>query len=323
MALTVVVRSGDHPTPLKISLDAPRIVIGRGDGCEIRLPDPSVSHRHASIRQRGSDYVVVDEGSTNGTFVGPVRLSPQAPRVIKSGELLRIGRIWLELTIETVPATDDAPLATREIALQLVSSALAAQGEAAAVKVIVKTGPDAGRELVLAETGRAYLIGRGPGLDLTLNDGDASRRHIEIGRRGPHLWVKDLGSKNGARLDNHLLPANKETIWPRGKLVTLGATELAFDDPVAEALIELEASSDEKMRDADNVDPPTALPESAAPATAGHGSAAPIARVPRATRNQAASGSRTFRTADLVIALLALVVLAASLVGIIWLSRMK
>ena len=75
MALTVVVRSGDHPTPLKISLDAPRIVIGRGDGCEIRLPDPSVSHRHASIRQRGSDYVVVDEGSTNGTFVGPVRLS--------------------------------------------------------------------------------------------------------------------------------------------------------------------------------------------------------------------------------------------------------
>src|SRR4051812_37457510 len=151
MALTVVVRSGDHPTPLKISLDAPRIVIGRGDGCEIRLPDPSVSHRHASLRQRGSDYVVVDEGSTNGTFVGPVRLSPQAPRVVRSGELVRIGRIWLELTVEPVPATDDAQLATREIALSLVSSALAAQGEAAAVKVIVEAGPDAGKELALAE----------------------------------------------------------------------------------------------------------------------------------------------------------------------------
>ena len=322
MALTVVVRSGDHPTPLKISLDAPRIVIGRGDGCEIRLPDPSVSHRHASIRQRGSDYVVVDEGSTNGTFVGPVRLSPQAPRVIKSGELLRIGRIWLELTIETVPATDDAPLATREIALQLVSSALAAQGEAAAVKVIVKTGPDAGHELVLAETGRAYVIGRGPGLDLTLSDTDASRRHVEVGRRGPHLWVKDLGSKNGALLDGHPLPANKETIWPRGKLVTLGATELTFDDPVAEALIELEASSDEKMRDVDNVDPPTAVPESHTPDAAARGTAAPIARVPQAAR-QPVSGSRTFRTADLVIACLALLVLAASVIGIFWLSRMK
>jgi pSer/pThr/pTyr-binding forkhead associated (FHA) protein len=323
MALTVVVRSGDHPTPLKISHDAPRIVIGRGDGCEIRLPDPSVSHRHASIRQRGSDYVVVDEGSTNGTFVGPVRLSPQAPRVIRSGELLRIGRIWLELTIETVPATDDAPLATREIALALVSSALAAQGEAAAVKVIVTAGPDAGQELILAEAGRAYVIGRGQNLDLTLSDADASRRHVEVSRRGPHLWVKDLGSKNGALLDGNTLPANKETIWPRGKLVSLGVTELSFEDPVAEALVELEASSDEKMRDTDNVDPPAGTAKSGTPSPAPEpGSAAPIARVPEA-KSIASRNDRGFRTADVVIALLALAVLAASLAGIFWLSRMK
>jgi pSer/pThr/pTyr-binding forkhead associated (FHA) protein len=323
MALTVVVRSGDHPTPLKISLDAPRIVIGRGEGCEIRLPDPSVSHRHASIRQRGSDYVVVDEGSTNGTFVGPVRLSPQAPRVVRSGELVRIGRIWLELTVESVPATDDAQLATREIALSLVSSALAAQGEAAAVKVIVKAGPDAGQELALAELGRAYLIGRGQGLDLTLTDTDASRRHIEVGRRGAGLWVKDLGSKNGALLDGKQLPPNKETLWPRGKLVSLGVTELGFDDPIAEALVEIEASGDEKMRDGDNIDPPTGVPASQAPPTTlGDGSAAPIARVPQA-KSPAARTERGFRTADVVIALLALLVLSASIAGLFWLSRMK
>ncbi len=323
MALTVVVRSGDHPSPLKISLDAPRIVIGRGEGCEIRLPDPSVSHRHASIRQRGSDYVVVDEGSTNGTFVGPVRLSPQAPRMVRSGELLRIGRIWLELTIEAVPTTEDAQLATREIALSLVSSALAAQGETAAVKVIVEQGPDAGRELVLGEAGRGYVIGRGQGLDLSLTDTDASRRHVEVGRRGALLWVKDLGSKNGALLDGNALRPNKETVWPRGKLVSVGKTELSFDDPVAEALIELEASSDEKMREADNVDPPTGVPLSHAPKMLSTGGgAAPIARVPQA-KSQLARTDRGFRTADLVIALLALAVLAASLAGLFWLSRMK
>ena len=321
MALTVVVRSGDHPTPLKLSLDAPRIVIGRGEGCEIRLPDPSVSHRHASIRQRGSDYVVVDEGSTNGTFVGPVRLSPQAPRVIKNGELLRIGRIWLELTVEAVPVTDDVQLATREIALQLVSSALAAQGEAAAVKVTVRHGPDAGRELLLSDAQRAYVVGRGQGLDLTLSDADASRRHVELGRRGGALWVKDLGSKNGATLDGVALAPNKETAWPRGKLVKLGETELGYEDPVAEALVEIEASSDEKMRDADSVDPPSGMPASRA-APLGAAAAAPIARVPRAlpTKEREARG---FRTADLVIVLLALAVLTASIVGIVWLSRMK
>src|SRR5262249_5035608 len=86
MALTIVIRSGDTRTRAQITFDAPRVVIGRGDGCEVRLPDPSVSHRHASIRQRGSEYVLIDEGSSNGTFVGPVRLSAQAPRVIRHQE---------------------------------------------------------------------------------------------------------------------------------------------------------------------------------------------------------------------------------------------
>lgn len=323
MALTVVVRSGDHPIPLKISLDAPRIVIGRGDGCEIRLPDPSVSHRHASIRQRGSDYVVVDEGSTNGTFVGPVRLSPQAPRMVRSGELVRVGRIWLELTIEPVPITDDAQLATREIALSLVSSSLAAQGEAAAVKLKVVEGPDAGRELALSEHGRSYVIGRGQGIDFVLTDADTSRRHVEVGRRGTALWVKDLGSKNGVELDGAPLKPNKETTWPRGKLVKLGATELAYDDPVAEALAEIEAGSDEKMRDGDSVDPPTGVPASSIPSSVTpEGGSAPIARVPQA-KPAPEKRDAGFRTADVVIAVLALVVIAASLIGLLWLSRMK
>ena len=198
-----------------------------------------------------------------------------------------------------------------------------AQGEAAAVKVIVKAGPDAGQELLLPELGRAYVIGRGQGLDLTLTDADSSRRHVEVGRRGVHLWVKDLGSKNGALLDSAPLVANKETIWPRGKLVSLGKTELSFDDPVAEALVEIEASSDEKMRDADNIDPPTDSPGGPAPVVApAPGSAAPIARVPQA-KSSPARTERGFRTADVVIALLALAVLAASVAGLFWLSRMK
>lgn len=323
MALTVVVRSGDHHIPLKISLDAPRIVIGRAEGCEIRLPDPSVSHRHASIRQRGGDYVVVDEGSTNGTFVGPVRLSPQAPRMLRSGELLRVGRIWLEVTIEGVPPTDDAQLATREIALALVSSALAAQGEASAVKLVVTQGPDAGQELALAEAGRAYVIGRGQGLDLRLCDADASRRHVEVYRRGAQLWVKDLGSKNGARLDGAPLTANKETLWPTGKLLSLGSTTLSYDDPVAAALIEIEASGDEKMRDADAIDPPKSAAEGTGPAPAlSPGGTAPIARIPRPQRAPARAG-RGFQTPDVVIALLAIAVLIASLLGIFWVTRMR
>jgi pSer/pThr/pTyr-binding forkhead associated (FHA) protein len=65
MALTVTVLSGKNKASeaLRLTFDAPRIVIGRSDGCEVRLPDPSVSARHASIRSRGSEYLLVDENS--------------------------------------------------------------------------------------------------------------------------------------------------------------------------------------------------------------------------------------------------------------------
>ena len=47
------------------------------------------------LRQRGPDYVVVDEGSANGTFVGATRLNRQTPHSLSDGELLRFGRVWV------------------------------------------------------------------------------------------------------------------------------------------------------------------------------------------------------------------------------------
>jgi len=232
MALTVVVRSGDLKSQATITFDAPRIVIGRGEGCEIRLPDPSVSHRHASIRQRGTDYVVIDEGSSNGTFVGPVRLSPQAPRVVRSGDLIRVGRIWLELTVAQVLPTQNPGLITKEIALALVASSLSAEGELSAPRLFVTAGPDAGKELALAEFDRPYALGRAQNAELSLADLDASRRHVEIIRRGTQIFVRDLGSKNGATLSGVRLEAKRDTVWPAHAVLAFGAAMVAMTVPV-------------------------------------------------------------------------------------------
>ncbi|HEY4105267.1 MAG TPA: FHA domain-containing protein [Polyangiaceae bacterium] len=333
MALTVVVRSGDLKSQATITFDAPRIVIGRGDGCEIRLPDPSVSHRHASIRQRGTDYVVIDEGSSNGTFVGPVRLSPQAPRVVRSGDLVRVGRIWLELTVAQVLPTQNPGLITKEIALALVASSLSAEGELAAPRVLVSKGPDLGKELLLTEFDRPYVVGRLQSADLALSDPDVSRRHVELIRRGTQLFVRDLGSKNGATLGGSQLEPNRDTAWPNGALLAFGASEFSFEDPVLAALGEIEAGSDEQMRDDDSIDPPNVAGGAEAPTSANaergaktpafdvaSGSDAPIAQVPKraAPSNKKNQG---FRAVDVVIALVALIVIGLSIVGLTWLFR--
>jgi pSer/pThr/pTyr-binding forkhead associated (FHA) protein len=318
MALTVIVRSGDLTKPASITFDAPRIVVGRSSSCEVSLPDPSVSHRHASIRQRGTDYVVIDEGSTNGTFVGPVRLSPQAPRVLRSGDLVRVGRIWLEVRIEQVPVTIGQKLATRELALHLVASALRAQGQTPRARVLVRKGPDAGRELAIAD--RAYVVGRGD-VDLALEDPDLSRRHVELARRGAELWVRDLGSKNGSLLGGEKLESGKETLWPPELTLSIGQTELTYEDPARSTLLELEAAEDERMRDDDRIDPPSnGAPElpSARPLPAPTTEPArPSSNLegPRETVSRVAVGIGAF---DLLVGVVALAVLGLSLFGL-WL----
>ena len=324
MALTVQVRSGDLKSQATITFDAPRIVIGRGDGCEIRLPDPSVSHRHASIRQRGTDYVVIDEGSSNGTFVGPMRLSPQAPRVVRSGDLIRVGRIWLELTVAQVLPTQNPGLTTKEIALSLVASALSAEGELSAPRLFVTAGPDAGKEIALAEFDRAYSLGRAPNADLPLTDADASRRHVEIIRRGTQIFVRDLGSKNGASLSGVRLEANRDTPWPPHAVLSLGASEFGFEDPVLAALVEIEAGGDEQMQSEDSIDPPDVAPGQAMPENvlpAGPEGAAPVVRVPTRGSEPAVKKTHGFRAVDAVIALVALLVIGLSVLGLTWLFR--
>jgi Protein of unknown function (DUF3662)/FHA domain len=55
-------------------IDKRRIVIGRGKDCDLQVPDPNVSRRHAELRQEGATYWLVDLDSTNGLEVNGERL---------------------------------------------------------------------------------------------------------------------------------------------------------------------------------------------------------------------------------------------------------
>ena len=64
------------------------LVVGRDEECDIRIPDESVSRRHASLQPDGEDYYIIDLHSTNGTFVNDVRVSAQK---LQDGDYLHIG----------------------------------------------------------------------------------------------------------------------------------------------------------------------------------------------------------------------------------------
>jgi len=312
------------------------IVIGRGESSEVRLPDPSVSHRHATIRARGSEYILVDEGSTNGTFMGGVKLGALAPRILKHGDLARVGRVWIEVRFDNQVPAAQTTLATKELALALVARAMSGQGEPGGPRVSVTDGPDKGKEMSLDEPARAYVIGRSKELDLVLEDVDASRRHVEVVRRADQVLVRDLGSKNGAALAGQRLDAQGRA-WKPDQELRIGNNKFAFRYPALEALGELERAADEKIRADESIPPPVA-PSQAVDPTSGTAKAAagavagdeprrpsaiggaPIAEMPR-RRGSDPHKKGGWNSTDFIVVLLALGVLTLSAVGLYWLLR--
>jgi hypothetical protein len=73
-------------------LVTPVTLLGRGTDCDLRLVDPGVSRHHAELRVENDQVVLVDRGSTNGTFVNgqPVRRV-----VLTDGTQVTLGRTTL------------------------------------------------------------------------------------------------------------------------------------------------------------------------------------------------------------------------------------
>ncbi len=323
MALTLAVRCEDMGKLPVITYDLPRLIIGRGESCDLRLPDPSVSQHHVSIRQRGSDYIIIDEGSTNGTFVGRVRLAPQAPRVLRSGDSVRVGRIWIDVRIESAAPTVHPQFATKDLALRLVAKSLEDQGEVAIPQLAIVEGDNEGTSLVLEKTDHRYVLGRSAVADLVLMDTNASRRHVEVWRQGAQVMLRDLGSKNGSKLDSSYLMPDKEMAWPEGALLGIGAERIALLDPNQEALAEMSRAADAHLSDVEQNDLASASPAAQDVSVIDKTTirARPSESTPPARKSAAKAGParpNRITTADLSVVILALTVLGASLLGLLW-----
>jgi two-component system cell cycle response regulator len=65
------------------------LLLGRGDDCDLKLSDHSVSRKHAKVEPTPEGYYVQDLQSTNGTFVNDRQLDNAC--LLQDGDYLRIG----------------------------------------------------------------------------------------------------------------------------------------------------------------------------------------------------------------------------------------
>ena len=66
------------------------LIIGRDPAqCDIVIIDPNVSRVHAWVTVKKGEVVVIDRGSTNGTYVNQVKVQNAN---LKSGDSIQLGR---------------------------------------------------------------------------------------------------------------------------------------------------------------------------------------------------------------------------------------
>jgi len=71
--------------------------LGRSRDCDIPVSDPNASRQHAEIRHIGLDYFLIDQNSTNGTYVNGQRIRRHA---LANGDRITIGTS--ELMVEHI-----------------------------------------------------------------------------------------------------------------------------------------------------------------------------------------------------------------------------
>lgn len=150
-----------------VSLAGAAVTLGRDEGNDFVIDDPSVSDFHAEIRTGSEGLEIVDLLSARGTFVNDGRVRQRRP--LHAWDLVRLGNVELEVNDPTVNRPDGWALRSESDLL-------------------------AGQFFPLAAS---TVVGRGVESDLRIDDATLSRRHAELTIRGGVLHVRDLGSANG------------------------------------------------------------------------------------------------------------------------------
>lgn len=189
-------------------------LIGRDDDVDIGVRNPVVSGHHLRISREGERWILVDQDSTNGTFVDGRRLEGQRRVQVFPESRIHLG------SVELSPG-------------------------------VIAAGAQKGH--IQVETGKGELvIGRDEDADISLDAPTVSRRHAVMAQKGSAWVIRDLGSANGTWVNGKRIRGSV-AVNP-GDRIELGSYRLDLDSIGGEQpVIRSTHYANELRLDVDNV----------------------------------------------------------------------
>lgn len=204
-----------------------RHVLGREDGCEIRLRSQSVSRRHAELRLKSGRLTVKDLGSSNGTFVNGKRVDQ---RVLRPQDEVRFD----EESFRVHGPTDLNQTSLRPAVSGDPTKVNPAVGAPAGGTRVVRQ-PAARLEVFAGMSSKSfdlsrdsYTVGRSVQSDIVLPVDSVSARHAELKQSGGVWRLTDLRSTNGTFVNDSRV---EDTELKAGDEVRFGEVVLRLVGP--------------------------------------------------------------------------------------------
>ncbi len=198
LMLEPLVAQLSHPTrgTLRTTPIPPKgLTIGRHPECGLTVDDAQVSALHCKLSIGPAGAILTDLGSSNGTFIGELRLKRDVGRPLGPDESARVGSHLLRVRAPRpgviIPTMVPSPSQSRE----------APQPTRYFVDVI--EGAPAQRVEIRA--GAPLQIGRLPTAGIVVIDPQASGQHCELTLAGDALTLEDVGSRNGTFMGDRRL----------------------------------------------------------------------------------------------------------------------
>ncbi len=202
---------------LRLSLGEERVILGRGDRCDVVIPDPQVSRQHVALHMEEGRCILQDLSGKGAEVAGKKLELGEIP----DGADIALGQ-WQALYRRS-SGTTDSEATEQAHRTELVTQADASESPRLPAQVRVRTGS---QEQTLRLQTEAFTVGKDAGNDLVLNQRIVSGRHARVTRKHNRFQVVDQRSTNGTWLQNVRL---FEAEVPFFTTLRIGESELTLE----------------------------------------------------------------------------------------------
>jgi ABC transport system ATP-binding/permease protein len=223
----MLMEAGSIPAP------APgHLVIGREpQKASLVIRHPSVSSKHATVML--DRMMVVDEGSTSGTYTAAGKIASGTPSPLDPNGVVAFGPVAVPVATLMAVARAMAQPQTGAVPASVQGAPAAPAASPAPAATGGPQGPRKHSTVIGSlDLGKPFqTIGRTPDNDIVVNHAQVSSRHAVLVNADGQVFIEDRGSANGTYVRGQRIPPHRRVPVQNGERIYVGPMPLVVNIP--------------------------------------------------------------------------------------------